>query len=154
VFFAVAGAHAQNYSWDARNVGMGGETGLGGGNLAAGMVPSDRNYTSIVVPLGLIQVLSNLKVFDPNDPGFDALRAIDYVGNPFHYSFNRSEKAGNVDFIKNIVDAGFNRNLNVYRGFTPPEHLVAGGLLAPNWGYTFKFHRGANRSYQGIYVGA
>jgi hypothetical protein len=52
------------------------------------------------------------------------------------------------------VDAGFNRNLNTYRGFTPPEHMVAGGVFAPNWGHTFKFHRGANNSFQGIYVGA
>jgi hypothetical protein len=31
---------------------------------------------------------------------------------------------------------------------------VAGGLLAPSWGYTFKFHRGANQSFQGVYLGA
>ena len=154
VVIASSGLYAQNYSWDARRIGMGGETGMGNDNLAADMVPSDRNYTSIVLPFGLIQVLTNLQVFDPNDPGFDALRAIDYIGNPFHYSFNRSKRAGNVDFIKNIVDSGFNRDLNVYRGFTPPEHLVAGGLLAPNWGHTFKFHRGAHGSFQGIYVGA
>jgi hypothetical protein len=149
-----SGLRAQNYSWDARSVGMGGETGLGGGNLTADMVPADRNYTSIVVPLGLIQVLSHLEVFDPNDPGFDALRAIDYVGNPFHYSFGRDEKTGNVDFVKNIIDSGFNRNLNTYRGFSPPEHMVAGGVFAPSWGHTFKVHKGANNSYQGIYVGA
>ena len=145
---------AQNYSWDARSVGMGGETGLGEGNLASSLVPPDRSYTSIVVPLGFVQVFSNLQVFDPNDPGFDALRAIDYVGNPFHYTFHRSEKAGNVDFLKNIVDSGFSRDLNAYRGFAPPEHLVAGGVLAPSWGYTFKFHRGAGNSFQGIYLGA
>jgi hypothetical protein len=154
VFLVSSGLHAQNYSWDARSVGMGGETGLGEGNLAAGMVPPDRSYTSIVIPLGFVQVFSNLQVFDPNDPGFDALRAIDYVGNPFHYSFNRSEKTGSVDFLKNIVDSGFSRDLNTYRGFAPPEHMVAGGVLAPNWGYTFKFHRGANESFQGIYLGA
>jgi hypothetical protein len=148
------GLRAQNYSWDARNVGMGGATGLGQGNLATGLVPSDRRYTSIPVPLGLFQVLSNLNVFNPDDPEFDTLRAIDYVGNPFHYSFQRSQKTGSIDFLQNIIDSGFNRDLNTYRGFAPPEHMVAGGLLAPNWGYTLKVHRGANDSFQGIYVGA
>jgi len=151
---ASSGLFAQNYSWDARNVGMGGVTSIGEGNLAAELVPPERRYTSIVVPLGLVQVLSNLEVFDPNDAGFDVLRAIDYVGSPFHYSFNRSEKSGNVDFLKNIIDSGFDQDLNTYRGFAPPEHLVAGGLLAPNWGYTFKVHRGTNESFQGIYLGA
>jgi hypothetical protein len=151
---AASGLFAQNYSWDARNVGMGGVTGVGEGNLASALVPPERSYRSIVVPLGLVQVLSNLEVFDPNDAGFDVLRAIDYVGSPFHYSFNRSEKSGDVDFLKNIIDSGFSRDLKDYQGFSPPEHLVAGGLLAPNWGYTLKFHRGANESFQGIYLGA
>ena len=154
MLIASCGLFAQNYSWDARSVGMGGVTTIGQGNLAAELVPPERSYTSIVVPLGLFQVLSNLEVFDPDDPEFDVLRAIDYVGSPFHYSFNRSEKSGNVDFLKNIIDSGFDLDLNTYRGFAPPEHLVAGGLLAPNWGYTFKFHRGAKQSFQGIYVGA
>jgi hypothetical protein len=145
---------AQNYSWDARSVGMGGVTSLGEGNLAAGLVPSDRSYTSIVVPLGLIQVLPNLNVFDPNDPEFDILRAVDYAGSPFHYSFNRSSRKANRDFLKNIVDSEFSTDLTQYRGFRPPEHLVAGGLLSPSWGYTFKFHRGPSQSFQGIYLGA
>jgi hypothetical protein len=151
---ATGGLFAQNYSWDARNVGMGGVTTIGQGNLAAALVPPERNYTSIVVPLGLVQVFSNLEVFDPGDPGFDALRAIDYVGNPLHYSFNRSQRDSDVDFLKNIIDSGFDRDLNTYRGFAPPEHLVAGGLLAPSWGYTFKLQRGANQSFQGLYLGA
>jgi hypothetical protein len=154
ILIASGGLFAQNYSWDARNVGMGGVTTIGEGNLAAEMVPPERSYTSIVVPLGLFQVLSNLEVFDPDDPDFDVLRAIDYVGSPFHYSFNRSEKSGDVDFLKNIIDSGFSTDLKDYQGFRPPERLVAGGLLAPNWGYTFKFHRGANDSFQGIYAGA
>ena len=154
VLMASSGAFAQNYSPDARSVGMGGETGLGVGNLAASLVPSDRKYTAITIPLGLVQVLPNLEVFDPTDPGFDPLAAIDYVGNPLHYSFNRAHKKGTADFLKNIVDSGFSRDLNDYRGFAPPEHMVIGGVLAPNWGYTFKFHKGDNDSFQGIYLGA
>src|SRR3990172_7891343 len=80
MLFVSCGLFAQNYSWDARNVGMGGVTSIGEGNLAAELVPPERSYTSIVVPLGLFQVLSNLEVFDPDDPDFDVLRAIDYVG--------------------------------------------------------------------------
>ena len=57
---ASAGLHAQNYSWDARSVGMGGATGLGDGNLATSLVPAERSYTSIVVPLGFTQLFSHL----------------------------------------------------------------------------------------------
>jgi hypothetical protein len=148
------GLRAQNYNWDARSVGMGGETEFGTGNLAATLVPADRNYTSIGIPLGFVQVFSNLKAFDPGDPAFDPLRAIDYVGNPFHYGFNRSENTGSLDFLKNIADSGLSRDLNDYRGFAPPEHLVAGGVLSPNWGHTLKVYRGSNNSFQGIYLGA
>src|SRR5262245_52091465 len=80
VVLTSSGLHAQNYSWDARSVGMGGATGVGEGNLAATLVPADRSYTSIVVPLGFVQVFSNLNTFNPNSADFDALRAIDYVG--------------------------------------------------------------------------
>ncbi len=59
-----------------------------------------------------------------------------------------------MDFIKNIIDSGFNQDLNVYRGFAPPEHLLAEGLIAPSWGYTFKFLRGPQQSFHGVYVGA
>jgi len=52
------------------------------------------------------------------------------------------------------VNSGFSRDLNAYRGFAPPQHLVAGGLLAPNWGYTIKFKKGPGGSFQGIYLGA
>jgi hypothetical protein len=149
-----SGLHAQNYSWDARSVGMGGATGVGQGNLAADFVPSDREYTAIVIPLGLTQVFSDLDVFNPNNVAFDPLRVLDYAGNPFHYSFNRPSSDSNLDFLKNLVDSGLSRDLNDYRGFSPPEHLVAGGVMAPNWGYTFKLYRGADESFQGIYVGA
>src|SRR5262245_50475946 len=105
VFLMSGGLRAQNYSWDARSVGMGGETGFGADNLAATLVPAERNYTAIMVPMGFVQLFRNLDAFNPSNANFDALRAIDYVGNPFHYSFNRSEKAGAIDFLKNIVDS-------------------------------------------------
>lgn len=154
VLLVSGGLHAQNYSLDARSVGMGGETGFGSGNLSSSLVPADRNYTAIGIPLGFIQLFSNLEVFDPGNAAFDPVRAIDYVGNPFHYGFNRSDSSGTASFLKDIADSGFSTDLNDYRGFAPPEHLVAGGVLAPNWGYTFKFHHGANESFQGIYLGA
>jgi hypothetical protein len=56
-------AFAQSWSFDARTIGMG---GVGSGNLATKMIDSERNYTSIVIPIGLFQVLSDTAVFDPN----------------------------------------------------------------------------------------
>ncbi|OFV96357.1 MAG: hypothetical protein A3F68_06090 [Acidobacteria bacterium RIFCSPLOWO2_12_FULL_54_10] len=156
VIFGASTVFAQNYSWDARRLAMGGMTTTGSGNIAFEMVPAqygDLGYSSIVLPFGLIQVLSNLDTFDPDKPDFDLLLVTDYVGNPFHYTLDRNQREGNVDFVKNIIDSGFSRDLNVYRGFTPPTDLLVEGLLAPNWGYTFKFRKNQNISYQGIYLG-
>lgn len=156
VFFPWVAA-AQNYSWDARRIGMGGNTTAGSGNLAfseIGAAPDDSHYKAFVIPLGLIQVLSNLNTFDINNPNFDAIRAVDYIGNPFHFTFGRSQDPGVEDIVKDIDNASLSRDLNTYRGFSPPSHLVAEGLVAPIWGYTFKFHKTADGSFQGIYVGA
>ena len=119
--------NAQNYSWDARRVAMGGMTTVGSGNIAFEMISpqiDQGSYTSIVIPLGLIQVLSNLDTFDPDKPEFDLLRVTDYLGNPFHYTVDRNQREGDVDFVKNIIDAGFSRKLNVYRGFSPPTQFL------------------------------
>jgi len=145
---------AQNYSFDSRKLALGGISNAGSSNIAFDLVPDRYDYGSIVIPFGLIQLFQDRDVFDPDKDDFDLVRIIDYAGNPLHYTFDRTKREAQVDFLKNIIDAGFNRDLNVYRGFTPPTHLLAEGLLAPSWGHTFKFLGNADTSFHGIYVGA
>src|SRR3989441_10304654 len=71
---------AQSWSWDARKIGMGGSSG--NGNLANKMIDDQRDYRSIVLPLGLSQILSNTKRFDPNSKNFDPIMAIEYAATP------------------------------------------------------------------------
>src|SRR5215210_3915392 len=58
---AVNTASAQNWSFDARKVGLGSPTG--GENLASRMIDDEREYRSIVLPFGLIQVFRDFKKF-------------------------------------------------------------------------------------------
>src|SRR5258705_11628145 len=85
---AASAASAQNFSGDARKVGMG---GVGdNANIAASMVAPPQSYTAIPVPFGLFQVLGNLKEFNPDDTKFDPVRAIEGASSPIHYGFGRS----------------------------------------------------------------
>jgi hypothetical protein len=104
--------------------------------------------------LGLIQVFENLDVYDPDKPDFSFVRIIDLAGNPLHYTWDRSTRGGNSDFVADIINGNVSRDLNNYRGVTPQNKYIAEGLFAPNWGHTFKFAKAGNSSYQGIYVGA
>jgi len=144
---------AQNYSFDARRLALGGVSNVGRVNTVFEMNPRKAEYRSIVIPFGLIQVLRNTEVFDPNHVDFDLVRAIDYAANPLHLAFNRSQGEGQFDFLGDIRNAQLDRDLNSYRGFTPPEKLVAEGLIAPSWGHTFKFLDLGDASSHGIYLG-
>jgi len=145
-------ASAQNWSSDARRIALG---GVGtSDNPATDMIDAERPYRSIVIPLGLIQVLGNTNVFDPSSSQFDPVRAIEYATSPMHYVIGREDSAGELRFVNDLRNATLSRDLNAYRGFTPPNNLLAEGLASPNWGKTIKLHRGASGSFQGIYIGA
>lgn len=93
---------AQNYSLDARKIALGGVANAGGGNVAFDDVPKKFKYGSIVIPLGLIQVFNNMDLYDPDKPDFDLVRIIDLAGNPLHYTWNRSQREGQYDFLDDI----------------------------------------------------
>ena len=64
-------APAQNFSGDARKIGMG---GIGySENIATRMVEEQRPYSSVVIPLGFIQMALDRKHFDPDDDTFDPI---------------------------------------------------------------------------------
>lgn len=151
-FLACAGdAAAQNWSFDARQIGLG---GIGSGaDIGASMIEEQRPYGSIVIPFGLLQILPNKKVFDPGDDAFDPVRAAEYAGSPFHYIVGRDDTDTGQRFVTDIRNATLSRDLNVYRGFVPAATLTEGGLANPSWGGTIKVHRGANNAFQGVYIG-
>src|SRR5688572_3463458 len=80
----------------ARRIGMG-ATGSQG-NLATELVEEQRPYRAIPVPLGLFQVFSNLRVFDPDDDEFDPVRAVETLSSPMHFTFNRDTSGPGNNF--------------------------------------------------------
>ncbi len=146
-------AQAQSWSWDARKIGMGGSTA--NGNLASNMIADQRDYTSIVLPLGLLQILSNTKRFNPSSKEFDPIMDIEYAATPWHYVIGRdsSSNPGQSAFVNDVRNGTLSRDLTRYKGFVPANSFQAEGLVAPSFGHTFAVHRdGPN--FQGFYVGA
>lgn len=153
-------ASAQNWSFDARRVALGSPGGAE--NLAARMIEEESEYSSIVLPFGLIQVFRDFDKLNPSKDDFDMIRTVEYAASPLHYTFGRNAtKPGEIDprtglnnFVVDIRNAQLSRDLNRYRGTAPANQPRAEGLASPNWGYTFKVKSGPGGSFQGIYVGA
>ena len=144
-------AFAQNYSFDARRIALGGVGGTP--NLASKLVERQRRYRSILIPIGLVKVLSDLHVFYPNREDFDFSRAVEFAYSPLHFVFGRSDDITVRTFFRDIVHAQLQPDLNAYRGFDVDPSVTAEGLILENWGKTFMV-RSDDRSFQGIYVGA
>jgi hypothetical protein len=146
-------ALAQNWSFDARNIAMGGVGSTS--NVAVDMVDEQRPYRPLVLPFGLLfQVLPNLPKLNPSSDDFDLIRTIEYAASPIHYILGRDSTATADVFITDLTNGELNRDLNVYRGFSPATSTFAEGLASPNWGYTFKVKKSDDGAFQGIYVGA
>jgi hypothetical protein len=150
---AVTPASAQNWSFDARKVGLGSPTG--GENLASRTIDDEREYKTIVLPFGLIQVLRDWDRLNPSNDDFDLVRTIEFAAAPLHYTIGRERSDSRADdFIVDIGNGELSRDLNTYKGFIPVNQPAAAGLAAPNWGKTFRVSEGAGGSFHGVYVGA
>ena len=146
-------ALAQNWSFDARNIALGSVSGKD--NLASRMVDEQRHYRSVVIPLGLFQVLRDFDRFKPESDEFDLVRVIEYSASPLHYQFGRDQESFNErDLFSDIRKATVSRDLSDYRGYKLANQPVAEGLASPSWGGTFRFSGTKEGPYQGIYVGA
>src|SRR5215475_9403644 len=86
---ASAPAFAQNWSFDARNIGLGGVGSTS--NIAVDMIDEQRPYRAIVLPFGLLQILPNLPKLDPTKDDFDLVRAIEYMASPIHFIVGRDD---------------------------------------------------------------
>lgn len=145
-------ANAQNWSFDARNIGLG---GIGStSNVAVDMVDEQRPYRPIVLPFGLIQVLPNWPKMNPTSDEFDLVRTIEYSASPIHWIVGRDDTDTASAFITDLRNGELQRDLNVYRGFSPTTNAYAEGLASPNWGKTFKIRSSDGGPFQGVYVGA
>jgi hypothetical protein len=146
-------AIAQSYSGDARRIAMG---GVGHPeNLASRFIEQEQQYRSIVIPLGIIQLIRDLDKFDPDNKNlFDPILAMEYAASPIHYQFNRFEEGPRGRFVTDLINGEIHRDLNDYRGFNLTNDLLAEGLLSPSWGYTFKLFKTDAGLFQGFYVGA
>jgi len=149
---SASSAFAQNYSFDARRIALGGTGGTP--NVASHLVEEQRRYKSIVIPVGLVRVIKNINVFYPNRKDFDFSSAVEYATRPLHQVIGKVEDyPGFHQLVNDIRDAHLNSDLNAYSGFQTDRLDFVEGLIAPNWGYTFMFQQD-DRSFQGIYVGA
>jgi len=148
-------ALAQNYSFDARRIGLGGAGGTP--NVASKLVEQQRRYKSVLIPVGMVKMLSNVHVFYPNREDFDFSRAVEFGSSPFHFAFGRSEDITAGSFFRDLIHAQLNSDLNTYREPRDPNDspmvTTADGLLDVTWGKEFTL-RETEHSFQRIYVGA
>ena len=120
---APAQARAQNWSFDARAVGLGGVGSTS--NVAVDMVDEQRPYRAIVLPFGLLQVIPNLPKLDPTKDEFDLVRAIEYSASPIHFIIGRDDTETGSLFITDLRNGRLSRDLNYYRGFSPATSVVS-----------------------------
>ena len=148
-----APAFAQNWTFDARKIGIGAAGDIE--NLSTRMIEEEGDDRSIVLPFGLIQVLRDLDVFRPGSERFDLVRSVEYAAAPLHHIVGRdAESDRGRRFTVDIRNARLSRDLNTYRGFVPANQPKAEGLASPGWGGTIKLHRGDRGAFQGVYAGA
>jgi hypothetical protein len=146
-------ASAQNWSFDARMIALG--NAAGSGNLAYDMIDHQRPYTVIPLPFGLVQILKDFDIYNPDSPKFDPIRVVEYAASPIHYIIGRdSGKSSQTLFVSDLRNAHLSSDLSRYQGFVPAPDLLAEGLAKPLWGGTIKFDKSRNGGYQGLYIGA
>src|SRR5512145_96210 len=122
---AVSSVSAQNYSFDARRIALGGAGGTP--NVASKLVERQRRYKSVLIPIGLVKVLSDIRVFYPNREDFDFSRAVEFSTAPLHFVFGRSEDITAKSFFRDLVNARLQSDPNAYSGFELPVLTEAEG---------------------------
>jgi hypothetical protein len=144
-------ASAQNWDFDARTIGLGGVSGSG--TIASGMIEHGAGYRSIVLPFGLLQVLPDLEIYDPDSTRFDPVRAVEHAASPIHFIVGRDDDLGDGAFATTIATARFYAD-PANSGASLATRLDLGGIVAPSWGITIPLPSGRADRFQGIYVGA
>jgi hypothetical protein len=147
------GTAAQNLGSDARLIGLGGAGSSD--NIASKIMEDEQPYRAIPIPVGIFQLINNRRFFNPSDPEFDPLRAVEYAADPMHMTMDRNSNPVASLFVNNLADGEISRDLNTYRGFTPSPQITAVGLLSPNWGKAVNLFKDPFTGIShGVYVGA
>ena len=90
-------AAAEAQMLNARRLGMGGvatsdNDASRSANVAFRAVPKGRGYSSIPLPLGLLQLAGDMPEFDPDEPDFNIFEILDLVSNPpLTYSLSKPD---------------------------------------------------------------
>ena len=125
---------AQNYSLDARLIGIG---GVGTSrNLSSKMVDEVDTYGVIGIPLGLLQLAGDTDMFNPSSDNFNPVRAIQFAANPVHYTFGRNDTSnGATLFVTDVINGDLNRAtiepLIVISRLADTKSTSGRGLLGP-----------------------
>ncbi len=82
-----APASAQNWSFDARRIALGGVGTTE--NIASRTVQEEKDYRALVLPFGLLQVVSDWDVFNPSGESFSPVCALELAASPLHYTIGR-----------------------------------------------------------------
>lgn len=143
-------AFAQNYTFDARNIALGGVGDTR--NVAAETIDEFRPYGSILMPLGAVQLIQDFNRLNPGSEEFDLADAFEYAASPFHYVVGRGSGDDGRAFIDDLTNASLNNDLTAYSGFIPDQGFAAEGLATPGFGKTITVRKRAN-GFDGIYVG-
>ena len=126
---AAAPAQAQNWSFDAREVALGGVGSTS--NVAYDMVSEQKSYRAIVLPFGLFQVIPNFPKMNPTSDEFDLARAIEYSVSPIHYIVGRDTSESGGQFLNDLRNGELSRDLNdLWRLHASDEHLRRGPGVA------------------------
>jgi hypothetical protein len=147
-------AFAQSWTFDARKIGVGNAGGTE--NLGSRMIDEQREYRSIVLPFGLLQVLRDLDVFRPGSGEFDIIKSVEYIAAPLHYVIGRDSTTSDIgrQFVVDVRNGTLSRDLNTYRGFVPVNQPPVEGLAFSTNGGTIKLYRGSGGAFHGLFVGA
>ncbi|KPJ60674.1 MAG: hypothetical protein AMJ46_05290 [Latescibacteria bacterium DG_63] len=128
-------------SFDARRIAMGGvmlsEYGEAQSrNVALRAVPAGKTQRSIPIPLGIIQVLTSLPEFDPEEPDFNAFEIAELVTNfPVFLRIVEPETVSD-DIVMDVAKNRLAIDLGDLAEVVPEEPFKLGGLLdQPNFSY-------------------
>ena len=144
-------AGAQNWDFDARTIGLGGVSGSG--TIVSAMMEHGAGYRSIVLPFGLLQVMPDLEIYEPDSTRFDPVRAVEHAASPIHFIVGRDDDLGDGAFATTIATARFYAD-PANGGASLATRLELGGIVAPSWGTTIPLPGARPEQFQGIYIGA
>jgi hypothetical protein len=144
-------ALAQGFSTDARMIAMGGSDQSSDSTTLADVT---KSYSSIGIPLGLVQLYRHRNAFNPKDKvNFNPLLAIEDLSNPMHITFGRKSETQGELIVRDLINGNLNRDLSAYKGFVPKSPMTMSGTFTPDYGKTIRLLK-VGKLYQGIFVGA